>query len=116
MSETFVNSDTAFDDGTLKIEGYNIARSDHPSNSEWGGVCVYYNQSLGLKILNIKYLQECVVFQVLITNKLCNLISLYRLYIYIYKHDKTSYEGAKIDAIWNLSPVLIWYLRTIKTW
>ena len=34
MSETFLNSDTAFDDGTLKIEGYNIARSDHPSNSE----------------------------------------------------------------------------------
>ena len=31
-----------------------------------------------MKILDIKYLQECIVFQVLIANKLCNFISLYR--------------------------------------
>ena len=33
ISETFLNSDTAFDDDNLKIKGYNIVRSDHPSNS-----------------------------------------------------------------------------------
>ena len=60
ISETFLNSDTAFDDDNLKIEGYNIVRSDHPSNSRRGGVCMYYNHSLALKILDIKYLQECV--------------------------------------------------------
>ena len=32
ISETFLNSNTAFDDDNLKIEGYNIVRSDHPSN------------------------------------------------------------------------------------
>ena len=53
-------------------------RSDHPSNSKRGGVCIYYNQSLDLKKLDIKHLQECIVFQVLIANKLCNFISLYR--------------------------------------
>ena len=78
LSETLLNSDTAFDGDNLKIEGYNIMRSDHPSNSRRGGVCIYYNQSLALKILDIKYLQECIVFQVLIANKLCNFISLYR--------------------------------------
>ena len=91
-----------------------------------------------MKVLNIKYLQECIVFQVLIANKLCNFISLYRspsqptdvfdqfannleltldevanlntfLIIVLddfnvksenwYKHDKTSYEGAKTDAL-----------------
>ena len=31
-----------------------------------------------MKILDIKYLQECIFFQVLIANKLCNFISLYR--------------------------------------
>ena len=77
ISETFLNSDTAFDDDNLKIEGYNIVRSDHPSNSRRGSVCIYYNPS-ALKILDIKYLQECIVFQVLIANKLCNFISLYR--------------------------------------
>ena len=52
--------------------------SDHPSNSRRGGVCIYYNQSLALKILDIKYLEECIVFQVLIANKLCNFIPLHR--------------------------------------
>ena len=32
-SETFLNSDTAFDDHNLKIEEYNIAKSDQPSKS-----------------------------------------------------------------------------------
>ena len=31
-----------------------------------------------MKILDIKYIQECIIFQVLIGNKLCNFISLYR--------------------------------------
>ena len=78
ISETFLNSDTAFDDDNLNIEGYNIVRFDHPSNSIQGGVCIYYNQSFALKISDIKYLQECIVFQVLIANKLSNLITLYR--------------------------------------
>ena len=45
-------------------------RSDHPSNSR-------RDQSLALKILDINYLQEWIVSQVLIANKLCNFISLY---------------------------------------
>ena len=68
ISETFLNSETAFDDDKLKIEGYNIVRSDHLFNSRRGAVCVYYNQSLALMILDIKYLQECIVFQVIIEN------------------------------------------------
>ena len=93
---------------------------------------------IALKILDIKYLQECIVFQILLANKLCNFISLYRspsqptdifdqfadnlkltldevanhnsfLIVVLgdiniksesnYKHDKTSYEEAKIDAL-----------------
>ena len=57
-----------FDDENLKIEGHNIVRSDYPSNSRRGGVCIYYKQSLDPKMLDIKYLQECIVFQVLIGN------------------------------------------------
>ena len=60
----------------LKKEWYNIARSDYPSNSRQGSVVIYYKQSLALKILDIKYLEECIVLQVLIVNKLCNFISL----------------------------------------
>ena len=35
ISEFFLNSDTAFDDNNLKIEGYDIVRSDHPSNFKY---------------------------------------------------------------------------------
>ena len=38
ISKTFVNSDTAFDDENSNIEGYNIVRSDHPSNAILRGV------------------------------------------------------------------------------
>ena len=39
-----------FDDGNLEIEGYNIAKSDHHSNSRQGEVCIFYQQLLLLKI------------------------------------------------------------------
>ena len=54
ISETSLYSDTAFDDDNLKIEGYNIVKSDHPSNFR-------RDQSLALKILDINYLQEWIV-------------------------------------------------------
>ena len=110
-------------------------RSDHLSNYRRGGVCIYYNQPLALKILDIKYLQECIVFQVLIASKLWNFnrspsqptdildqfadnieLTLYEVANHNqfliavlgdfnvisenwYKHDKTSYEGVKIDTL-----------------
>ena len=27
---------------SLKIDGYNLVRADHPNNTKRGGVCVYY--------------------------------------------------------------------------
>ena len=39
---------------------------------------MYYKKVLALQILDIKFLQEYIVLQVLIANKLCNSISLYR--------------------------------------
>ena len=53
-------------------------RSNHASSSRRGGACIYHSQPLAFNILDIKYLQECIVFQVLIANKLCNFLSLYR--------------------------------------
>ena len=75
--ETFLNSDTTFNDDNLKSEGYNIVRSDHLSNSRKSGACIYY-KPFTLKILDIKYLQEGIIVQVLIENNLCNFISVYR--------------------------------------
>ena len=78
MSETYLDSSILSDDKNLEIPGYDLIRADHPSNSKRGGVCVYYRNSLPLKILDIFYLQECIVFELKIGNKFCKIVSLYR--------------------------------------
>ena len=78
ISETYLDSSTAYDDGSLEIAGYNLIRSDHPSNKKRGGACIYYKNSLPLRVLSIHYLQECIDFELKIGDKLCNFISLYR--------------------------------------
>ena len=78
LSETYLNSSVSCDDDNLEIPGYNLIGADHPSDNRRGGVCVYYKNTLPLKLVNINYLQECLNFEVKIVNKLCNFISLYR--------------------------------------
>ena len=78
LSETYLNSETSPDDDNLEIPGYNIIRKDHPSNTNRGGVCVHYKNILPFKIINIKYLQECVTFEVRVGRKCCKFICLYR--------------------------------------
>ena len=33
---------------------------DHPSTTKRGGVCVYYKNTLPFKLINVKFLQECI--------------------------------------------------------
>ena len=60
------------------IPSYDLFRADHPSNTKRGGVCIFYRNSLPLKILNIQYLHECINFEIRIGGKLCRFVSLYR--------------------------------------
>ena len=78
LSETYPDSSTTSDDDDLKISGYNLTRSDHPSNNKRDGVCIYYKNFLPLRLLSIQYLQECINFKLNIGVKICNFISLYR--------------------------------------
>ena len=77
-SETYLNSETPSNDARLKLPGYNLFRSDHPSNNKRGGVRVYYKSTLPLRILNISNLDECINFEVSIASKICRFIHLYR--------------------------------------
>ena len=52
--------------------------ADHPSGNWCGGVCIYYKESLLIKMLKINYLQECICFDLKIGSKLCTIVSLYR--------------------------------------
>ena len=42
ISETFLDSSFEPDDKDLMLDGYKLIRSDHPSNTKRGGVCIYY--------------------------------------------------------------------------
>ena len=77
LSETYLNSSVPYDDGNLEIPGYNLIRTDHQSEDKRGGVCIYYKNTLHLKLLDIHILQECINFKIKIENKLCNFIVLY---------------------------------------
>ena len=78
LSETYLDSNILPDDNNLEVSGYNLVRSDHPSNKKRGGVCIYYKSYLPLRIININYLNECVRFELMVGDKLCNFTALYR--------------------------------------
>ena len=77
-SETYLNSETFSNNENLNIPGYNLIRVDHLSNDKRGGVFIYFKESLPLRLYNVSYLNECICFEIMISNKLCNFISLYR--------------------------------------
>ena len=78
LSETYLNSEILSDDKNLEKPGYNLVREDHPSNSKRGGVCVYYKSSLPFRVINVKYLQESISFELRIGGKCCKFSCLYR--------------------------------------
>ena len=54
-----------------------MSRADHPSGNRRGGVCIYYKESLPIKMLNINYLQQCICFDLKIGST-STIVSLYR--------------------------------------
>ena len=50
MMFAYLNASFSNDDDSLEVPGYNLFRADHPSNTKRGGVCIYYRNSLPLKI------------------------------------------------------------------
>ena len=78
MSETYLDPSVPLHDVNLEIQGYELVRSDHPSQHKRGGVCIYFRNSLPSKILNIHYLEESISFELQVGSKICKFVSLYR--------------------------------------
>ena len=53
-------------------------RDDQPSKSKRGGVCVYYKSPLPFRVINVKYLQDSISFELRIGGKCCRFSCLYR--------------------------------------
>ena len=78
ISESYLNSETVSNEYSLNIPSYNMVRAIHPSGNRRGRVCVYYKETLPIKMLDINYLQECICFDLKIGSKLYSIVSLYR--------------------------------------
>ena len=67
LSEMYLNSETLSNDENLNIPGYNLITADHLSNTKRGGVCIYFKESLTLRLYNVSYLNECICFEIMIS-------------------------------------------------
>ena len=64
LSESYLDSTISSDDKNLCLDGYKLIRTDHPKNIKQGGVCIYYRETLPLKIIQTNYLPECLVCEI----------------------------------------------------
>ena len=55
LSETYLNASISNGDDSLEVPRFNLFRAAHPSNTKRRGVCIYYRNSLPLKILGIQF-------------------------------------------------------------
>ena len=69
LSETFLDSSTPTNDEKLNMKGYKLIRVDNPSDSE---------KFLAVRPVEVKNLNERVIFEVSIKNKRGYVVSLYR--------------------------------------
>ena len=56
-------------DNVLDIERYRLVRADHPNNIKRGGVCIYYKESLPVRVINIPYIKEALLLEMNYNNK-----------------------------------------------
>ena len=75
LLETYLDSSILHNDCNLEIPGYNLLRSDHLTNKKRRGACIYYKSYLPLRIIDIDYLNECIRFELMFGDKVCNFIA-----------------------------------------
>ena len=76
LSETYLDSVTP--DNLLEIYGYNLVCADHPGNIKRDGVCIYYKESLPVKLINLPYLKEALFLEMNDNNKKMIVYIIYR--------------------------------------
>ena len=65
---------THFDSSVLEgvinfqLNGYHLIRADHPSNIKREGVCIYHKESLGIHLIKLSNLTQCIVCEVFLQN------------------------------------------------
>ena len=78
VSETYLDSSVSNDEKDISIKGYSLVRADHSSNTKRGRICIYYKESLGVRIIDIPNLTESILCQITINNKTGDVLVVYR--------------------------------------
>ena len=79
ISETFLDSTYSTDDPRLSIHGYAMIRSDHPSNTKRGGVCIFYKEHLPfINRTDLTFIDECLIGEIKYKNSKCFVSCVYR--------------------------------------
>ena len=76
LSETYLDSSTP--DNLIEMEGYKLIRADHPNNIKRGGVCIYYKESLPVRVISIPYFNEALLLEMSCNNKKVMVSVIYR--------------------------------------
>ena len=58
LSETYLDSSIPIDDDNFELPGYNLVRADNSTNTKRGGVCIYDDKSLPVKVIGIQFLNK----------------------------------------------------------
>ena len=53
----------------VDIQGYNLVRADHPDNTKRGGICIYYKESLPVRVINLPYFKEALLLEMSFNKK-----------------------------------------------
>ena len=64
ISETFFDSSIQEEDKNIQLDDYNLLRAGHPSNSKRGGVCIFYKETLVVRIVKSLSFNECIICEV----------------------------------------------------
>ena len=78
LSKTYLDSSVPYDDPRLHLSGYKLVTADNLSNSKWGGVGIYFKETLALQPVPTNSLKECLLLDVFIDNKKGSILSIYR--------------------------------------
>ena len=76
LSETYLDSSVS--DSLLKIDGYSLVRADHPNDTKRGGVCIYYKESLPVRVINSPYFEDALLLEMTYHNKKVIVSVIYR--------------------------------------
>ena len=68
------------DNHKLKIDGYNLIRPDHPTDSKKSGIGIYYKEHIPLiRRDDLCTLDNCLITEIPLQSKKCFLTCVYRL-------------------------------------